>query len=227
MRQLEAQQTRRRDDAAGLPQEGAERLRDDRRAARRGAGRRSSPPSRSPSRGAAATPTTRAESWPRSAASRRWPRWGAARGGGARRAPSHRPVPLPSWQRSPRSPPRGPPARRATRRANAAAILALCAIVVAAASVPAPWGHAGVLARRRASAAPSAASRPRSPPPSRSRSTSAGAGAPSGPFEYPPALALVCAGALPGRAVRGDRAPPRAAPCPERWRRGCWSPPWH
>jgi hypothetical protein len=79
---------------------------------------------------------------------------------------------------------------------DAAAILALCAIVVAAASVPAPWGHAGVLLVAAGGSAISglAATIATSEPLALDLR---GSWRPSGPFEYPPALALVCAGALP------------------------------
>jgi len=79
---------------------------------------------------------------------------------------------------------------------DAAAILALCAIVVAAASVPAPWAHAGVLlvAAVGSAIAGLAATIATSEPLALNL---CGSWRPSGPFEYPPALALVCAGALP------------------------------
>jgi O-antigen ligase len=79
---------------------------------------------------------------------------------------------------------------------DAAAILALCAVVVAAASVPAPWAHAGVLllAAVGSAIAGLAATVSTSEPLALNL---CGSWRPSGPFEYPPALALVCAGALP------------------------------
>ena len=79
---------------------------------------------------------------------------------------------------------------------DAAAILALCAVVVAAASVPAPWAHAGVLLAAAVGSALAglAATIATSEPLALDL---CGSWRPSGPFEYPPALALVCAGALP------------------------------
>ena len=52
---------------------------------------------------------------------------------------------------------------------DGAAILALCAVVVAAGSVPGPWAHGARAALSRRPAARSPASPPPSPPPSRSR----------------------------------------------------------
>jgi hypothetical protein len=79
---------------------------------------------------------------------------------------------------------------------DAAAILALCAVVVAAASVPAPAAHAAVLLVAAVGSAISglAATIATSEPLALNL---CGSWRPSGPFEYPPALALVCAGALP------------------------------
>jgi hypothetical protein len=79
---------------------------------------------------------------------------------------------------------------------DAAAVLALCALVVAAASLPAPWGHAGVLLVAAVASAISglAATVATSEPLALDL---CGSWRPAGPFEYPPALALVCAGALP------------------------------
>jgi O-antigen ligase len=79
---------------------------------------------------------------------------------------------------------------------DGAAILALCAMVVAAASVPAPWAHAGVLLVAAVGSAISglAATIATSEPLALDL---CGSWRPSGPFEYPPALALVCAGAVP------------------------------
>ena len=79
---------------------------------------------------------------------------------------------------------------------DAAAVLALCAVVVAAASVPAPWAHAGVLLAVAAASAITglvatiATSEPLA-------LDLCGSWRPAGPFEYPPALALVCVSALP------------------------------
>jgi hypothetical protein len=91
---------------------------------------------------------------------------------------------------------------------DAAAILALCAVVVAAASVPAPWVHAGVLLVAAVGSAISglAATIATSEPLALNL---CGSWRPSGPFEYPPALALVCASALPvalGAATERRRA---------------------
>ena len=79
---------------------------------------------------------------------------------------------------------------------DAAAIVALCAVVVAAASVPAARAHAGVLLVAAVGSAISglAATIATSEPLALDL---CGSWRPSGPFEYPPALALVCAGALP------------------------------
>jgi O-antigen ligase len=79
---------------------------------------------------------------------------------------------------------------------DAAAVLALCAVVVAAASLPAPWVHAGVLlvAAVGSAIAGLAATIATSEPLALDL---CGSWRPAGPFEYPPALALVCAGALP------------------------------
>jgi hypothetical protein len=79
---------------------------------------------------------------------------------------------------------------------DAAAVLALCALVVAAASLPAPWAHAGILLVAALAtaitglAATIATSEPLA-------LNLCGSWRPGGPFEYPPALALVCVGALP------------------------------
>ena len=79
---------------------------------------------------------------------------------------------------------------------DAAAVLALGAVVVAAASVPAPWAHAGVLLAVAAASAITglvatiATSEPLA-------LDLCGSWRPAGPFEYPPALALVCVSALP------------------------------
>ena len=79
---------------------------------------------------------------------------------------------------------------------DGAAILALCAVVVAAGSVPGPWAHGAVLLVAAAGcaiaglAATIATSEPLA-------LNLCGSWRPAGPFEYPPALALVCAGALP------------------------------
>jgi hypothetical protein len=79
---------------------------------------------------------------------------------------------------------------------DAAAVLALCALVVAAASLPAPAGHAAVLlvAAVASAIAGLAATIATSEPLALDL---CGSWRPSGPFEYPPALALVCASALP------------------------------
>jgi O-antigen ligase len=79
---------------------------------------------------------------------------------------------------------------------DAAAVLALAAVFVAAASLPAPGGHAAVLlVAALASAivglvATIATSDPLA-------LNICGSWRPAGPFEYPPALALICAGGLP------------------------------
>lgn len=91
---------------------------------------------------------------------------------------------------------------------DAAAILALCALVVAAASLPAPWGHAGILllAALATAIAGLAATIATSEPLALNL---CGSWRPAGPFEYPPALALVCAGAVPvalGAATERRRA---------------------
>ena len=79
---------------------------------------------------------------------------------------------------------------------DAAAVLALCALVVAAACLPAPWGHAGILlfAALATAVAGLAATIATSEPLALNL---CGSWRPAGPFEYPPALALVCASALP------------------------------
>ena len=79
---------------------------------------------------------------------------------------------------------------------DAGAVLALCALVVAAAWLPAPWGHAGILlvAALATAVAGLAATIATSEPLALNL---CGSWRPAGPFEYPPALALVCAGALP------------------------------
>jgi O-antigen ligase len=79
---------------------------------------------------------------------------------------------------------------------DAAAALALAALVVAAASVTAPWGHAGVLliAALASAVIGLAATIATSEPLALNL---CGSWRPAGPFEYPPALAPVCAGALP------------------------------
>jgi hypothetical protein len=81
-------------------------------------------------------------------------------------------------------------------RGVVAALAGLAALVVAAASVPAPWGHAGVLliAALASAVIGLAATIATSEPLALNL---CGSWRPAGPFEYPPALALVCAGALP------------------------------
>ena len=130
----------------------------------------------------------------------------------------------PAWRRSPRwpSPRKRPGVPRASRSSwrspslalvtaltaawtigapsdaarDGAAILALCAVVVAAASLAGPWAHGGVLlgAAVGSAIAGLAATIATSEPLALNL---CGSWRPSGPFEYPPALALVCAGALP------------------------------
>jgi O-antigen ligase len=94
---------------------------------------------------------------------------------------------------------------------DAAAVLALCAVFVAAASLPAPGGHAAaLLVAALASAivglvATIATSDPLA-------FDICGSWRPAGPFEYPPALALVCAGALPAAmGLATDRRRAQAA----------------
>ena len=48
---------------------------------------------------------------------------------------------------------------------------------------------------------------------------------PAGPFEYPPALALVCVSALPVALCAATDVAAHS-PSPERSRRGCWPRPW-
>ena len=98
----------------------------------------------------------------------------------------------------------------ATAARDAAAVLALAAIVVAAAALPAPSAHAAVLlVAALASAvvglvATIATSDPLA-------LDICGNWRPAGPFEYPPALALVCAGGLPvALAGASDRRRPLA-----------------
>jgi O-antigen ligase len=91
---------------------------------------------------------------------------------------------------------------------DAAAVLALCAVVIAAASLPAPWAHAGVLLVVAVGSAISglvatiATDEPLA-------LDLCGSWRPSGPFEYPPALALACASAVPVAlcAATGRRRP--------------------
>ncbi len=84
----------------------------------------------------------------------------------------------------------------ATALRDGATVLALAVVVVAAASLPAPFGHGAVLLAAALGCALSglaatlATSAPRALP-------ICGTWRPAGPFEYPPTLALVCAGALP------------------------------
>jgi len=99
----------------------------------------------------------------------------------------------------------GPPAD-ALR--DGAIVLAFAAVVVAAAGLPAPWGHGGVLLAAALGSALSgleatlATAEPRA-------LQICGTWRPAGPFEYPPTLALVCAGALPvGLAAASDRRRP-------------------
>ncbi|MFY9265401.1 MAG: O-antigen ligase family protein [Solirubrobacterales bacterium] len=79
---------------------------------------------------------------------------------------------------------------------DAISVLALAAIVVAAATLPGPWNHAIILLLTAVGCAWSgivatlAALEPYA-------LEICGSWRPAGPFEYPPALALVCAGALP------------------------------
>ena len=88
---------------------------------------------------------------------------------------------------------------------DGAAILALAAIVVAAATLRAPWLHACVLlgaAMGAALAGLIAAIGTNEP----LALEICGTWRPAGPFEYPPTLGLVCAGALPvALALAGDR----------------------
>jgi O-antigen ligase len=88
---------------------------------------------------------------------------------------------------------------------DGAVVLALAAVVVAAAALPAPWGHGAVLLVAALGVALSgleatlATTQPRA-------LLICGTWRPAGPFEYPPTLALVCAGALPvALAVASDR----------------------
>jgi O-antigen ligase len=79
---------------------------------------------------------------------------------------------------------------------DAAAVLALAALVVAAACVPAPWGHAGVLLAVALGGAVAGlvATLSTSDPLSLDI---CGSWRPAGSFEYPPALALACVSAVP------------------------------
>ncbi len=89
---------------------------------------------------------------------------------------------------------------------DAAAVLALAAIVVAAGCVPAPWGHAGVLlaVAVAGSVAGLIATLSTSDPLSLDI---CGSWRPAGSFEYPPALALACVSALPvALAVASQRS---------------------
>ena len=93
---------------------------------------------------------------------------------------------------------------------NGAIVLAFAAVVVAAAALPAPWGHGGVLLAAALGCALSgleatlATAEPRA-------LQICGTWRPAGPFEYPPTLALVCAGALPvALAAASDRRRPLA-----------------
>jgi O-antigen ligase len=84
----------------------------------------------------------------------------------------------------------------ATALRDAAIVLALAAVVVAAAALPASWAHGGLLLVAALGAALDGLT---------STLVTAEPGAlricgtwrPAGPFQYPPTLALVCAGALP------------------------------
>ena len=88
---------------------------------------------------------------------------------------------------------------------DATSVLALAAIVVAAAALPGPRGHAGVLLAAAVGCAVSGLV-------GTLATTEAQAleicdtWRPAGPFEYPPALALVCAGALPVAVAVGTAA---------------------
>jgi hypothetical protein len=85
---------------------------------------------------------------------------------------------------------------------NGAAILALAAVIVAAATLRAPWAHAGVLLAAALGAAlvglvaAVATAEP-------TALEICGTWRPAGPFEYPPTLGLVCAGALPAALALG------------------------
>lgn len=85
---------------------------------------------------------------------------------------------------------------------DSASVLALAAVVVAASALPGPWGHAGILLAAAVACAVTglvatlAASEPQA-------LDICGSWRPAGPFEYPPALALVCAGALPVAVAAG------------------------
>lgn len=88
---------------------------------------------------------------------------------------------------------------------DGAAVLALAAIVVAAAALPGPWGHAGILLAAALACAISGLVATLSTTEPQALQI-CGSWRPAGPFEYPPALALVCAGALPvALAASGER----------------------
>lgn len=90
---------------------------------------------------------------------------------------------------------------------DATTVLALAAIVVAAAAVPGPWVHASVLlvAALASAVLGLSATIARADP---MALDICGTWRPAGPFEYPPALALVCAGGLPA-ALCGATTRPR------------------
>ena len=140
----------------------------------------------------------RAGSWPRSPAWRRSPRWPSPR----RRPGAPRAIPivltlaaLALAHRAHRGVDHRGAERRGARRAPRSSRCARSSS--RRRRCPAPWAHAGVLLVAAVGSAISGPRGHRSPPPSRSRSNLCGSWRPSGPFEYPPALALVCAGALP------------------------------
>jgi hypothetical protein len=88
---------------------------------------------------------------------------------------------------------------------DGALVLALVGVLIAAATLPARWGHGAVLLAAALACAVSglvatlASTEPRA-------LLICGAWRPAGPFEYPPALALTCAGALPvALAAAGGR----------------------
>jgi O-antigen ligase len=82
------------------------------------------------------------------------------------------------------------------RRGAAVAVFALAAIFVAAASLPAPRGHAAtLLAAALACAIVGLVATATTSDPL--ALNICGSWRPAGPFEYPPALALICAGGLP------------------------------
>ena len=88
---------------------------------------------------------------------------------------------------------------------DAASVLALAAIVVAASALPGPWGHAGVLLVAAVACAVTGLVATLATSEAQALEI-CDTWRPAGPFEYPPALALVCAGALPVAIAAGTAA---------------------